>query len=307
MPCGVGQPLLRAVELHLADDGGHGGDQDPFGRVHRLRGSQAAVAHREQSRAAPRGRSGAGTVGKDLAEVGGVRQHAAQGRAVPGPVSPGRGDAQAIKTVLQGVERLTLVGEPGEQIAHHCSFGLVQPHACRVARPLGVEPVAVEWPRPGQQRAGALLAQAAATHPLADQGALILGHGAADLQQELVVRVAVHQPVEEHDLRPVPLQLLDQECLVHVVARQPIRLGDQDAVEPDTRGSIAQAVEAGPPEAGTAETVVAEDALGRQDPTLTFGMGAQAVELWLCYRTLGSSARSVLSLRSQIPHVYELS
>ena len=63
--------------------------------------------------AAPRGRSGAGTVGKDLAKVGGIRQHAAQGRAIPGPVSPRRSNTQAIKTALQGVEWLTLVGEPG--------------------------------------------------------------------------------------------------------------------------------------------------------------------------------------------------
>jgi hypothetical protein len=45
----------------------------------------------------------------------------------------------------------------------------------------------------------------------------------------------------------VPLQLLDQEDLVHVVARQPVRLGDQDAVEPDARGDVAQTVKAGPP------------------------------------------------------------
>ena len=115
----------------------------------------------------------------------------------------------------------------------------------------------------------------------------ILGYGAADLQQELVVRIAAHRLIEEHDLGAVPLQLLDQEHLVHVVARQPVRLGDQDAVEPGARGGVAQTVEAGPPQAGAAVTVVAKDALGRQDPTLTLGMGAQTVELLLSGLRLG--------------------
>jgi hypothetical protein len=80
-----------------------------------------------------------------------------------------------------GEDRRALVGEPGEQIAHHRRLRLVHPHPGRVARPLGIEPVAIRWPRPGQQGAGAQPAQAAAAHALGDQGALVLGHRAADL------------------------------------------------------------------------------------------------------------------------------
>jgi hypothetical protein len=54
-------------------------------------------------------------------------------------------------------------------------------------------------------------------HALADQGALVLGDGAADLQQELVVRVSAHRPVEELDLGTVPLQFLDEQHLMDVV------------------------------------------------------------------------------------------
>jgi plasmid stability protein len=118
-------------------------------------------------------------------------------------------------------------------------------------------------------------------------GALVFGHRAADLQQKLVVRVAAHGPVKERDLRPVLLQLLDQEHLVHVVAGQPVRRGDQDTVQPGARGGVAQTVEPGPLESGAAVAVVAEDALGRQRPALLLGMGTQPVELLVSRLRLG--------------------
>jgi hypothetical protein len=93
------------------------------------------------------------------------------------------------------------------------------------------------------------------------------------------VRVAAHRPVEELDLRPVLLQLLDQERLVHVVARQPVRLGDQDAVQPRARGRLAQAVEARPVQAGAAAAVVAEHVAGGHAPAPSLGVGAQPFEL----------------------------
>jgi hypothetical protein len=276
----VGQPLLRAVEPLLADDGRHRRDRDPLGRVRQPLAAFSA-ADRQQGGATPLRRARAQPVGEDLPEVDGIGQHAPQGRGAPGPVPSGRADALAMQALHQGRDRGSLVGEPGEQVAHHRRLRLVQPHPGRVARPLGVEPVAVGRPRPGQQGAGPQLAQAAAAHALGDQGPLVLGHGAADLQQQLVVRVAAHRPVEEHHLRPVLLQLLDQEHLVHVVARQPVRRGDQDAVQPGTRRGVAQAVQARAPEARAAVAVVAEDVLRRQGPALRRGMGVQAIELLL--------------------------
>lgn len=115
----------------------------------------------------------------------------------------------------------------------------------------------------------------------------MLGHCAADLQQQLVVRILAHRPVEELDLSTVPLQLLDQEHLVRVVARQPVRRGDQDAVQPGARGGVAQVIEARTPETGAAATSVAKDVLLRQAPAERRGMGAQAVELLLNGLRLG--------------------
>jgi hypothetical protein len=77
------------------------------------------------------------------------------------------------------------------------------------------------------------------------------------------------------------LQFLDQQHLMHVVARQAVWRGDQDAVQPGARGGVAQSVQARTPEAGAAVAVVAKDVLLHQVPTVSRGMGAQAVKLLL--------------------------
>ena len=84
----IAQPLLRAIELLLADDGRHGRDRDPFGRVRQPRAALAA-ADRQQGGAAPLRRMPAQPVGEDLPEVDGIGQHAAQDGGAPAPVSPG--------------------------------------------------------------------------------------------------------------------------------------------------------------------------------------------------------------------------
>jgi len=105
------------------------------------------------------------------------------------------------------------------------------------------------------------------------------------------VRIAAHRPVKERHLGPVLLQLLDQKRLMHEVARQPVRLGDQDAVQPGTRSHVAQAVEARPLQAGAAVAVVAEHAICRHAPPLALGMGTQAVELLVSRLRLGLALR----------------
>jgi hypothetical protein len=84
----IAQPLLRAVELLLADDGRHGRDRDPFGRVNQPRAALAAT-DRQQGGAAPLRRMPMQPVGEDLPEVDGVGQQIAQDRGAPAPVSPG--------------------------------------------------------------------------------------------------------------------------------------------------------------------------------------------------------------------------
>jgi hypothetical protein len=152
-----------------------------------------------------------------------------------------------------------LLRVPGEHLAHDGRLGLLDAHAGGIARPVRVDPVAEGRPRPGQHQPRLQLALTAAAHALGDQRALVLRDRAADLQQQLVVRVLAHRTVEEPYLAAMPLQFLQQQDLVDVVAGQPIRGRDQDQAKAAGGGAIAQAVEARTPQGRAAVAVIADD------------------------------------------------
>ncbi len=64
----IAQPLLRTIELLLADDGRHGRDCNPFGRVCQPCAALAA-ADRQQGGAALLRRMPAQPIGEDLTAV----------------------------------------------------------------------------------------------------------------------------------------------------------------------------------------------------------------------------------------------
>lgn len=123
------------------------------------------------------------------------------------------------------------------------------------------------------------LAQAPPAHALGNQAALVFRHSAADLQQELVVGGLAHRPVEELDLASRCRDLLQQQHLMHVVPRQPVRCRDQHPVEDAQRHAVAQPLQAGPLEIGAAVAVIAEDVLVRHWPALRLGTPLQAIQL----------------------------
>jgi hypothetical protein len=65
--------------------------------------------------------------------------------------------------------------------------------------------------------------------------------------------------VEELDRTASALQFLQQEYLVDIVASQPVRRGNQDAVVVAEAHLIAQAVEGGAVEGGAAAPFVTKD------------------------------------------------
>lgn len=91
-PLIVGQPLLRALELFAVDDGRHGRNRDPLGRVCHSP-AIPGTAGRPQGGPPPLDGPGAQAVGEDLAEAHGVGQHPAHGREAPAAQTPRRGDA----------------------------------------------------------------------------------------------------------------------------------------------------------------------------------------------------------------------
>ncbi len=74
-------------------------------------------------------------------------------------------------------------------------------------------------------------------------------------------------------------QLFDEQHLMDVFACESVGSGDDDRIQLTESGAVAQSVEAGTVERGTAVTVVAEDQLGVKCPTLLDRQGLQACEL----------------------------
>jgi len=85
--------------------------------------------------------------------------------------------------------------------------------------------------RQGADRAGARCVQTTAPNPLENLGALILGYDALNLQQEIILRRVADRAVQECDLGPTAAKLLDQQNLMGVLARQPIRREHIDALD----------------------------------------------------------------------------
>ena len=93
----------------------------------------------------------------------------------------------------------------------------------------------------GEVVAVAGLLELAAAEALAEDGALVLGDGALDLQQELVVRVVGDRALQEHDLAAGLAELLQEQDLVGVLARQPVGGQHGDDLEVAVADGVAEA------------------------------------------------------------------
>jgi hypothetical protein len=239
--------------------------------------------------ALPRGRD-PGPVGLRPARIGRVAQHAAHGGHVPARLARRGRHPQIGQPPGQPVQRRPRLQIPVEQPRHQHRLAGLDPHPGHLTGPLGVQPVAKRPPGPRQQRARPQPRLAPAAHPLGDQRALILGHRPADLQQQLVVRILAHRPVQELHPAAMPTKLVDQQHLMDVVAGQPVRRGHQDHVQVGQRGVVAQPVQARPAKAGAAVAVVTVDMLGIQDPATLTHRATQPLKLLLDGLGLGLAA-----------------
>ena len=259
--------------MRLAHQGGHLPHQEPpLDRQRHRRATRAANGLR--CRMAPGGRAALRAVRVHLPRVGRVAQNAADRRAGPARHAQGRRHATCIEVHGEPQQRRPWFAVHGEQLGNDGGLSRVDRDAAWIARPIRVRAIAVRGADPRQQRAGAQLGEPPAPHALGDQRALVLGDGAADLQQQMIVRVVAHRAVEElggaAGLRP----LLEEHHLVDVVAREPVGRGDQHAVDLAAPHGIAQAVEPRARQHGTAIAVVAEH-VGRVEHPAVGGMGVR--------------------------------
>ena len=107
----------------------------------------------------------------------------------------------------------------------------------------------------------------------------MLGDGAPDLQQELVVGVVRDRVLQEHHLGACATALLKQQHLIGILARQAVRGQHDQRAHGTVAHGVAQRVETGPIEPAATAALVAEDVLVACRMALRGGPGAQGGEL----------------------------
>src|SRR5918994_4021066 len=188
---------------------------------------------------------------------------------VPGP------EVQPLEDLADGHP---LLDQPAVEHAHERGFVLVDLEA--PAGPVAARDVAVAVGRaPADEPAGPRLLQLAAPEPLAQQGALVLGDRPLDLQEKLVAGIVGDGAVEEGYRAAGAAELLEDQCLIGILAREAVRAEHRDDVDLGVADGVPQGVEPGAVEPGAAVALVAEGMLG---PELVAGLvrpGAQGRDL----------------------------
>jgi len=91
-----------------------------------------------------------------------------------------------------------------------------------------IHPVSIERSFPGQDQASLQFPLPSTPHAITNETAFVLGDGAANLQQQLIVRILAHRAIQELHAAAVFFDLLQQQTLVDEMTRQPIGSGDED-------------------------------------------------------------------------------
>lgn len=168
-----------------------------------------------------------------------------------------------------------------EDFCHHHRFTGVHCYSARIARSIGMGAISVWCPGPGQQHPGAQFGQAASPHALGDKSALVFGHCAANLQQQLVVRIPVHRSVKEFNLTAMLFEFFEQHHLMDIIACQTIGCDQYQSVNAALPHGISQAVQSRTIQACAAVAVVTENQLLAERHALFLDVGAQTSQLFV--------------------------
>jgi hypothetical protein len=168
---------------------------------------------------------------------------------------------------------------PRKHFPEDSRFGFIPLHPGRITRSVRVDAVPIGHLRPGQQGSGLQFPLTAPPHPFRNQRALIPGDRPADLQQQLIMRVAAHGPIQELDRAADVFEFLQQHHLMHVVARQTIGCRQQHPIQFAGLGFVPQLIQPGPIQGGAANAVIPKDVLVEQLSTLALDMALQPLQL----------------------------
>ena len=144
-----------------------------------------------------------------------------------------------------------------------------------------VKAVAVRRAGPGQQDAGPIFHLPTAAHAISNQGALIFGDGATNLEQQAIMWVVTHRAIQKLDLAPIPLQFIQHDHLLDIVAGEAVGRRHQHPIPFVVADRIPQMIQVGAVELGAAPVIVPKDVLLLYLPPLLVGVGAEPVQLRL--------------------------
>jgi len=167
-----------------------------------------------------------------------------------------------VEPLGEGVGAEALLDQPVVHLAHHRRLGLVDHQPLGRALGLGQHAIAV-GALPPVDPALSCREQPPAAGPLRDQRPLVLSEDALDLQQQLLLRTRRDDLLEELDDAAGPLQLLQDDHLVGVGARQAVRRRCQQDRDPALGRQVAQPIQRRPVQVGAAAAVVHELPLRR--------------------------------------------
>ena len=224
------------------------------------------------------GRDEAVAIGVGCPSVERVGQDVVHHRRRPGMATGAREVGAGVQALEDLSDGHLLVDEPAVEGAHHLGLALVHHevaghgiltrHVAVAVRGTAALVMAIARPL-----------QLAATEALAEDGALVFSDGTLDLQQKLIVGVVRDRVLQERHLDARAAELLQQQDLVGVSARQPV--GGQHGDDPDGTvvHGVAQSVEPGSVEPAAAVALVTEDMLVGHDMVSRNRPGVQGGEL----------------------------
>jgi hypothetical protein len=182
-----------------------------------------------------------------------------------------------VQVVGDLADRRAVIDVGAEDRADDLGLGLIDLHARGAAGLCGDAPQAV-GDLPKEHVAGAGAVQLAAPVALGDLRALVFGDHALDLDEQLGLRIIARGgSVEEAHRHAEALELFEDQHLVGVGAREPVRAQTQHRVQRARLRGVAQAVQRGPvqPRAGVAVV----DELGDNVVAIRVGRCAQQLKL----------------------------
>src|SRR5712691_779273 len=241
---------------------------------------------------------------RGFAAVGRVAQDPPDARAVPDCLAGAGRDPLAAQAGGDLGDRLARLAVAAEDLAHDRRLALVDLVEGLVQ--LALSPVAVAVGRTGEHRlrAQARPVQLAAAGALGDLRALVLGNHPLELAQKLILgRAGALRLLREADADTGAVELLEQQHLVGVAAREPVGRVAEHELEAALRGAVAQPLQRRPRQRRSGDAVVAEDELLRDEQAALGRQLTQRRELTRDRRLLALTLRRHARVDRCHPHL----